>query len=235
MKTCFASKRIAAFLLAICMTLSMLPMAVSAEENPPDVSQEPAELEMPFEMETEGVPSSGADLLELGPTGDDIGPLDIGIDDICAIGETGYASLTDALEHVADGDTIVLLTTIIHNDPVTIADMDITFDTEEGSLTIETASNTGPALTVTNGSVTVQGSGYLDVKGKAGGVRANKATVTVRYATSSAGTGAYAENGGVITVLGDAKGYALGAYAFGTGSTIMVEDDAISTGASPMR
>ncbi len=230
MKTCFASKRIAAFLLAICMTLSMLPMAVSAEENPPDVSQEPAELEMPFEMETEGVPSSGADLLELGPTGGDIGPLDIGIDDICAIGETGYASLTDALEHVADGDTIVLLTTIIHNDPVTIADMNITFDTEEGSLTIETASNTGPALTVTNGSVTVQGNGYLDVKGKAGGVRANKATVTVRYATSSAGTGAYAENGGVITVLGDAKGYALGAYAFGTGSTIMVEDDAISTG-----
>lgn len=230
MKTCFASKRIAAFLLAICMTLSMLPMAVSAEENPPDVSQEPAELEMLFEMETEGAPSSGADLLDLDPTGGGIGPLDIGIDDVCAIGETGYASLTDALEYVADGETIVLLTTIIHNDPVTIADMNITFDTEKGSLTIETASNTGPALTVTNGSVTVQGSGYLDVKGKAGGVRANKATVTVRYATSSAGTGAYAENGGVITVLGDAKGYALGAYAFGTGSTIMVEDDAISTG-----
>ncbi|MBR0599868.1 immunoglobulin-like domain-containing protein [Sinanaerobacter chloroacetimidivorans] len=145
---------------------------------------------------------------------------------VCKIGSTEYTTLDAALANVVSGQSIHLLKTIAYTSPVTIEDKNITFDLAEGSLSIDTA---GTALIVKNCTVTLSGSGYFDVKGSAMGVRSNNGAVTVRYAEATGGTGAYAENGGEITVLGDAKGAAIGAFAYGTGSRITVNDDAMAT------
>ncbi len=136
--------------------------------------------------------------------------------------------LEDALTNVVDGGTIKLMNTINYDKPIVVEDKNIVLDLEKGSLIINT--NMGTALTVTNGSITNIGSGYIDVKGTSAGVRADKGTVTVRYAEATGGTGAYADNGSAITVLGDSKGYAMGAYAE-RDSSITVNDDAMSSGA----
>ena len=150
-------------------------------------------------------------------------------DPVCKIDSTPYTTLDAAIDYVQTGETITLLKTFTHNAPVTIENKNITFDLEEGSLTIDTAS--GTALTVKDCTVTLSGSGYLDAKGQTGGVLADSGTVTVRYAEATNGIGAYAENGGQITVLGDAKGTVTGAFASGTDSKVTVNDDAMSTGA----
>ena len=146
---------------------------------------------------------------------------------VCAIGAVQYDTLDAALSAVMDSETIKLLESITHNSPVAIEGKNITFDLEDGSLTIDTSS--GTALTVKDGTVTLTGSGYLDVKGEIKGIMADNASITVRYAEATNGVGAFAQNGGQITVQGDAKGSDTGAYATGAGSMVTVNDDAMST------
>ncbi|HWS30678.1 MAG TPA: fibronectin type III domain-containing protein [Clostridia bacterium] len=147
---------------------------------------------------------------------------------VCAIGTEQYASFAAALAAVNSGETIRMLQSVTHTSPVVIDGKNVAFDLNNGDLTIEVAS--GTALTVRNGgSVTLSGSGWLDVKGAWIGVLANNGTVTVRNAEAAAGTGAWAENGGIITVLGGAEGVSDGAYATGSGSTITVTGVATAT------
>ncbi len=146
---------------------------------------------------------------------------------VCAIGAVQYDTLDAALSAVMDSETIKLLESITHNSPVAIEGKNITFDLEDGSLTIDTSS--GTALTVKDDTVTLTGSGYLDVKGEIKGIMADNASITVRYAEATNGVGAFAQNGGQITVQGDAKGSDTGAYATGAGSMVTVNDDAMST------
>lgn len=164
---------------------------------------------------------------------DAIEPMSIGPDDVCSIGTDGYPTLDAAIAAATGGQTIVVLKSITHTSPVVIDGKNLTFDLDGHAIEIDTGGNAGStALLVKNSIVTLTGGGYLNASGVSTGVRAENGTVTVRYATASQGTGAYALSGGRITVQGDAKGYAIGALAYGTGSAVTVDDDAMATGHS---
>ncbi len=157
-----------------------------------------------------------------------ITPMSIDPNDVCAIGETGYATLEAALGAVQNGETIRLIKDINKTFTDTIKiDKNITFDLTDGNLTI--FKSAGLALEVKNCTISLTGGGYMDVIGGVG-IHANNATLTVRNVTGNQGNGAYAINGGKITVLGNAKGVATAVYAYGNDSIITVSGSAISTG-----
>ncbi|HZK24218.1 MAG TPA: hypothetical protein VFC74_02385, partial [Oscillospiraceae bacterium] len=212
--------------------LTLLPVVARAEVLPLDRSEETADsglsVDTDEDMDTDADANVGAQRLP--PTSDMI-PMSINPEHAYVVDENSYATLGEALNAVPSGGTgtIELRATVIHNSPVEISNKNITFELTQGSLTIDVSS--GTALTVSLGSVvTLTGSGTLDVKGPAGGVYAEGATVTVDNALATSGTGAYARDGGVITVLGNTTGSSPGAFAFGSGSIITVEGDAKTTG-----
>lgn len=128
--------------------------------------------------------------------------------DVCAIEGVGFASLDAAINAAVSGQTITMLKSVTHTSPIVITGKNLTFDLTEGSITIDTSSVVNSyALEVSNAIITLTGAGYLDVKGEIRGVYAKNATVTVRYASALWGTGAY-----------------------GTGTNITVNDDAIAKG-----
>lgn len=155
---------------------------------------------------------------------------------LCEVVDGGqYETLSEALNEVPDGGTIRLLQNILCGEPVIITGKDITFDLNGNQFTIDTSHITdSEALRVVNCTVGLLPSGgsQFTVKGALYGVFADhNASVTVQYAeaTGAGGTGAYAQNGGTVTVLGDAKGRSSGAIAKGDGSEVTVNDDAMST------
>lgn len=157
-------------------------------------------------------------------------PMGIDPGDLCAIDGDGYPTLDAAIAAAASGQTVAVLKSFTHTSPVEIDGKNLTFDLSEGSITIDTRGTTNSyALKLTNATITLVGGGYVDVMGDLRGVHARNASITVRYATADWGTGAYAESGGKITVRGDAKGYLIGAFAYGAGSTVTVDDDAMAT------
>lgn len=215
------------------------PVAPSPEPSPPVPPAPPAEPaedsspEPSLPTSAEPEPSVALPLAEVSLGESGIGPMSIGLADVCAIGEDGYETLNAALAAATTGQTITVLKSFTHTSPVVIDGKNLTFDLSEGSITIDTTGSPGSrALTVEDSILTLTGGGFLDVTGYLGGVHADNATVPVRYATALWGTGAYAVGGGAITVQGDAKGYAIGAFAYGAGSTVSVGDDAIATGAA---
>ncbi len=121
------SRRILAAVLAVCMLLSLWPAAVGAQEVlpeggplmidteklegadgeekiPPPAAAGPGE---EFgKPENQGQPAGFEGVLFLQA---DFGPMAIGDDDVCAIGEQGYDSLEAALAVVTEGGTIDIL------------------------------------------------------------------------------------------------------------------------------
>lgn len=140
-----------------------------------------------------------------------------------------YATLDGALHAVPSGGTIILQRTSSHStaNTVTTIAKDITFDLTKGDLTIRVSG--GLALEVKNCTVALIGDGHLNVIGGVG-IQANNATIMVDQVTGNQGNGAFAFNGGKITVRGDAKGQSEAVFAFGDGSTVTVEGNAISMG-----
>ena len=163
----------------------------------------------------------------------EITPMAIEPDHAYVVGGDSYAALEEALAAVPSGGGTIALqkdaNPIVTN--TIMIDKNITFDLTNGNLSIFKSS--GLALDVKNCTVSLTGSGCLDVTGGVG-IHADNATVTVRNVTGNQGDGAYAFNGGKIIVLGDAKGYGAGAFAYGNGSTITVAGDALSTGNNEM-
>lgn len=139
-------------------------------------------------------------------------------------------TLTDALNAAEDGDVIKLTAAIDYNQGITISGKNIIFDLNGFDLNVNNEEVTETGLEVTNGGIDLTGSGEFNVAGSVGGVYADNAAVTVTNAASSGGTAAYADNGGEITVNGNAEGYAMGAYAVGAGSTVSVSGDATADG-----
>lgn len=142
-------------------------------------------------------------------------------DKACEIGATQYDTLGEALTDVQNGETIRLLKDITYNSGVVISGKSITFDTDTFVLNVSNYSGTG--LRVLNGgTVILKGSGEFTALGTDYGVYADGSTVTLTNARGDAGTGAYAINGGDITVNGFASGSSSGAYAKGNTSKIVV-------------
>lgn len=201
MRNKFFKNKILPVLLSLFMIISMFSVSANAENINADIEE-------------------SADYV--------VTPMSINPGDVCAIGETGYATLEAALSAVQSGETIRLLKDINKTFTNTIKiDKNITFDLTDGNLTI--FKSAGLALEVKNCTVSLIGEGYMDVTGGVG-IEANNAIVTVRNVTGNQGKGAYAIDGGKITVLGDAKGRSEAACAFGNNSVITVEGDSISTG-----
>ena len=220
-----AVKKALSLILALCLTLTLAPFTASAEETSLGTSGEIVDSgDLPISDET---PASPADLAKSLPQGGMM-PQAIDPDHAFVVDGNSYATLGAALGALpSGGGTITVQRDVTYTDPVVINSFDVTFQLDK-SLTINPA--VGTALTVENGSVTLTGSGTLNVKGQIYGVHAkSNAIVTVHNSESTAGTAAYAENGGVITVEGDAAGYAQGAYAKGSGSEVTVTGDATGT------
>jgi hypothetical protein len=155
-----------------------------------------------------------------------------------------YANITDALAVAPSGTTITLLSDVTESSEIFVSGKDITLDLNGYDLTISVAVRT--ALTVNDGgSVVLTGSGSLDVSSADGvGVEVHgpgsKATVTT---ASGGGTdllnptwcvGAYAWNGGAVTVTGDVSATGIegiGVYASWGGSSVTVGGSVTASGA----
>ncbi|HWR22361.1 MAG TPA: S-layer homology domain-containing protein [Feifaniaceae bacterium] len=135
----------------------------------------------------------------------------------CSIGTAGYASLSEALAAVKNGETIKLLGDITHTSSVEVDNMEIVFDPNGYSLLIDTgATKNSTALTVTNGGNV----GYNTL-----------GTFTVCGGEN--GYGVLAQHGGRAAVGGVLikNDYNEGAYASGEDSRITVNGDILTVGA----
>lgn len=158
-------------------------------------------------------------------------PADIPGEKVCAVGETEYETLAEALANAGAAATIKLLKSFTVVQSVVIKNQDITFDLNSYTLTIVTTADEG--LKVTDGSVDLTGAGALNVTGKINGVRAVNSHVTVTNATASdtdtsgtaSGIGVYATGGSEVTVLEDAAGAAHGVKAENTNTIVTVNGD----------
>ena len=149
-----------------------------------------------------------------------------------------YTPLTEALAAVGDGQTIRLLTHITHPYGIAISGKSITIDLDN-QYTLTVNNTTGTALSVTgNGSAVKlinapKGVAEFNVNGSTRGVYADSnGLAEVTNASTSNGVGAYALNGGKITLIGNAEGSSYGTYATGANSEITAGGDVKATGAS---
>ncbi|HCX62113.1 MAG TPA: hypothetical protein DHU59_06715, partial [Clostridiales bacterium] len=94
---------------------------------------------------------------------------------VCEIGEKQYATLDAALTAVKTAETIKLLQSITHHEPVVINGKSITFALGGFDLTIDTSgiSNSTGLWVLDDGKVSCTGSGKLNVVGSDYGVRAS--------------------------------------------------------------
>jgi len=163
----------------------------------------------------------------------------IGAGEVCEIVETatGYMSLDSALAAVSNGQTIRLLSGIIYNDGIVISGKTVILDLNGYVLTVDNASGMGLYVEA-NGELILNdtgagNTGTLNVAGTTQAVYADGGKATVTYASGGVfgayatnggeitveniafggNTGAYAEEGGKITVNGSAEGMQLGAWA----------------------
>ncbi|GEM_PF-3504508 len=155
---------------------------------------------------------------------------------VCQINDTGYTSLTAALAAAVNEDTITLLRDIDYLGQITVTDKDLTFGLN--SFTLNLINTTGTALEVgSGGKLSLTGEGALNAYGNSlygYGVYAHnggEASVTNAFTSGSSTSAAYAVNGGIIHVSGNATGtntlldtdtYCRGAQADGAGSAINV-------------
>ncbi len=122
------------------------------------------------------------------------------------------AELEDALNNLADGNTIKLAADINYNKGIVIDGITMAFDVGQYKLNITNpdSSGTGCGLEVKNGGTVTLAftTGELNASGHYYGVKANgssTATLTNATATGANGYGAFAVDSSEITVLGDAE------------------------------
>lgn len=155
---------------------------------------------------------------------------------VCVIGSTGYSTLDGAIAAVDNDETIKLLSSITDTDGMIINNKQFTLDLNGFTLDINNSEDIG--LSVLSSDLLLTGSGSLNVSGRVFGVRVSGTSdVTVTNATSL-GTygdsyGAYVENGGKLTIKGNATGSERGAHATGTDSIINIEGNVIATCEGP--
>ena len=143
----------------------------------------------------------------------------IGAGEVCEIVETvtEYVSLDAALSAVTDGQTIRLLSNIIHNDAVEISGKTVTIDLNGFWLFVNTTIGVGLYVSA-NGELILDDTsagktGTFSVTGKTHGVFADGGKATVTYAYGEEGYGAYAINDGAVTLQNGASGGIYGVYA----------------------
>lgn len=155
-------------------------------------------------------------------------------ENVCAIGETQYATLDDALINLQSGDKITLLKDIDYNKVIEVTNH-IIFDVGEYTLNITNPNADGAGLTVSSASGRVSllsTTGELNVTGGSFGVKAwGGANVTVTNATatkpSSGGNGVAAWDAGTeVTVKGNVQATANGVYVMNSAS-VLVQGDII--------
>ncbi|HHX75153.1 MAG TPA: hypothetical protein GX699_09665, partial [Firmicutes bacterium] len=132
--------------------------------------------------------------------------------------------LEAALAGSGDGDTIKLTASITYSKGIELSGKSLTFDV--GTYTLKVDNSEGSGLLVGAGAeARLTGSGKFIVSGTPCGVKAEgsgaKAEVTGASGSGTGGIGAYASQGGQITVHGDVSG-PLGAEASGEGSRLMI-------------
>lgn len=159
---------------------------------------------------------------------------------VCAIDTTEYPTLDAALAAVTDSTptTIKLLVDITHNSPIVISNKTITFDLSSYSLLVDTtAIPYSSALKIENsGSVGYTGSNSFVVNGYSYGIYMDGGTASITSAFGENANvdsyGAYVENGGELTLAGNAMGSSRGAYAESAGK-ITIGGNAIATAPTP--
>lgn len=137
-------------------------------------------------------------------------------DDVCKIGETGYATLDAALDKVLDGETITLLQSIDHSQPIVIDGKAVTFGLSSFILNIDTSATAGSTgLTASNGGkVSCTGSGKLNVTAYKNGVVASGGSEIRISGNVTAGQCGITTSGGgnpKVTVDGDVTVTGVGA------------------------
>ncbi len=100
--------------------------------------------------------------------------------EVCQIGAEKYLTLDAALTAAVSGDTILLLADIVHTTGISISGKSVTFDLDVYDLTVNSAGN---GLSVSNGTVSIKGSGTFSL-------------------TSTAGNGLDVGSGGVVDITG---------------------------------
>ncbi len=129
---------------------------------------------------------------------------------VCAIGGTEYATLTDALAVVTDTTptTIRILQDIDNTGGIQLINKKVTFDLNGHTVNMEATGVAETALIVNGGSLNLIGSGELNIVGLTNGIKVqNNGTATVTNAKvtgGSSGIAAAAEGNGTLVVLGDA-------------------------------
>jgi uncharacterized repeat protein (TIGR02543 family) len=136
--------------------------------------------------------------------------------------------LEAALGSFGDEDIIRLTADITYNKGIVLSDKSLTFDV--GTYTLNVNNNGGTGLEVGAGAeVHLTGSGKFNVSGEPYGVKAEglgaKAEVTGASGSGSSGIGAYAKDGGQVTVKGTVWGQNVGAYSFEGGSIIVMNGE----------
>jgi dihydropteroate synthase len=140
-------------------------------------------------------------------------PPDIPDEKVCEMNGTQYGTLAEALNEVDSTATIKLLKSLTTVESVIINKKHITFDLNGHVLNIHTAADEG--LKVTEGTVSLEGEGELNVTGRLYGVSADlQSSVTVTNAAASntdvsdsaTSVGVLAQKGSEVTVRGNATG-----------------------------
>jgi thermitase len=151
----------------------------------------------------------------------------------CRIGQILYHTLSEALAAARSGETITLLTDILYRKTMTIADKKITFDLSGHTLDVvyiaESNYGSKPGMLVQNGEVHIIGGGELNVQTTDRTGRALRAINSVVEITNATGAkdayGVSAEDGSIVTVMGNAAG--LRGVDCMRGSSVTVYGDAI--------
>jgi LPXTG-motif cell wall-anchored protein len=159
-------------------------------------------------------------------------PPDIPDEKVCEMNGTQYGKLAEALNEVDSTATIKLLKSLTTVESVIINKKHITFDLNGHVLNIHTAADEG--LKVTEGTVSLEGEGELNVTGRLYGVSADlQSSVTVTNAAASntdvsdsaTSVGVLAQKGSEVTVRGNATGTDHGIRAENIYTEVTVEGD----------
>ena len=137
-------KRVLSLFMAFVLCLTLLPAPALAVTDKADVQN----------AKTEGVAQQSA--------GDDLNDAYAGRPDtnVAVIGDTAYKSLSEALDEATDDATVTLVANV--TEAVAFgADKSVTLNMNGKTLTAAAAENGSPALTVSNGTLTVTGAATI--------------------------------------------------------------------------
>lgn len=152
---------------------------------------------------------------------------------VCEIGDVGFPTLEAALDAVQDNETITLLQSIDHSQPIVIDGETITFDLGSFNLNIDTSATAGSTgLTAINsGKVSCSGSGKLNVTSSQYGVIAQDGSeihvsgsvIADQYGVVTSGSGnPKVTVDGDVTVTGQTESNVVDAVSAGGYATVEI-------------